>query len=154
MAGPGRPVAGPAADPHLADGSDLAQVDKSPSDRSKDRDGIMVRMIRYPRDDPQRADHGAVPVRIGNLFDPALSPADEWIILDHERWEEERVFDEPKTHQDPRRAPWPAPLRSETPGGVIQESDALSLGHFVIRSLRFAAAATAGLDPDALSLTG
>jgi hypothetical protein len=30
----------------------------------------------------------------------------------------------------------------------------LSLGHFVIRSLMFAAAATAGLDPDALSFTG
>jgi hypothetical protein len=30
----------------------------------------------------------------------------------------------------------------------------LSLGHFVIRSLMFEAAATAGLDPDALSFTG
>ena len=97
----------------LADGSDLAQVDKSPSDRSKDRYGIMVRMIRYPRDDPQRADHAVVPVRIGNLFDPALSPADEWIILDHERWR--NWFDEPKTHQDPRCVPWPAPSGARRP---------------------------------------
>ncbi|HMB02760.1 MAG TPA: IS4 family transposase, partial [Isosphaeraceae bacterium] len=44
-----------------------------------------------------------------------------------------------------------APLRSETPPGVMQEIDALSLGHFVIRSLMFEAAATAGLDPDELS---
>ena len=64
------------------------------------------------------------------------------------------VFDEQKTHQDPRRATKPAQLRSETPAGVIQEVYALSLGHFVIRSLMFEAAATVGLDPDRLSFTG
>ena len=37
---------------------------------------------------------------------------------------------------------------------MIQEIYALSLGHFVIRSLMFEAAATAGLDPDRLSFTG
>ena len=84
----------------------------------------------------------------------ALYPATELIILYHERWEEELVFDEQKTHQDPRRATKPAQLRSETPAGVIQEVYALSLGHFVIRSLMFEAAATAGLDPDRLSFTG
>ena len=45
-------------------------------------------------------------------------------------------------------------LRSETPAGVIQEIYALSLGHFVIRSLMFEAAATVGLDPDRLSFLG
>ena len=84
----------------------------------------------------------------------AIYPATELIILYHERWEEELVFDEQKTHQDPRRATKPAQLRSETPAGVIQEIYALSLGHFVIRSLMFEAAATAGLDPDRLSFTG
>ena len=72
----------------------------------------------------------------------------------HERWEKEQVFDEQKTHQDPRRATKPAQLRSETPAGVIQEIYALSLGHFVIRSLMFEAAATVNLDPDRLSFTG
>ena len=76
------------------------------------------------------------------------------IILYHERWEQELVFDEQKTHQDPRRATKPAQLRSETPAGVIQEIYALSLGHFVIRSLMFEAAATVGLDPDRLSFMG
>ena len=76
------------------------------------------------------------------------------IILYHERWEQELVFDEQKTHQDPRRATKPAQLRSETPAGVIQEIYALSLGHFVIRSLMFEAAATVGLDPDRLSFLG
>ena len=78
----------------------------------------------------------------------------ELIILYHERWEEEQVFDEQKTHQDPRRATKPAQLRSETPAGVIQEIYALSLGHFVIRSLMFRAAETVQLDPDRLSFTG
>jgi hypothetical protein len=45
-------------------------------------------------------------------------------------------------------------VRSETPAGVVQEIYALSLGHFVIRSLMFAAAATVDLDPDRLSFTG
>src|SRR4051794_27774439 len=72
----------------------------------------------------------------------------------NERWEEELVFDEQKTHQDPRRATKPAQLRSETPTGVIQEVYSLSLAHFVIRSLMFEAAATVGLDPDRLSFTG
>ena len=63
-------------------------------------------------------------------------------------------LDKQKTHQDPRRATKPAQLRSETPAGVIQEIYALSLGHFVIRSLMFEAAATVNLDPDRLSFTG
>ena len=76
------------------------------------------------------------------------------IILYHERWEEELTFDEQKTHQDPRRTSKPAQLRSETPAGVIQELYALSLGHFVIRAVTVAAAATVDLDPDRLSFTG
>jgi hypothetical protein len=138
----------------LADGSYLARVYKSPDDRQKDRDGVVVRVIRYTLDDPQRVGHGEVHVLITNLFNEKLHPATGLIILYHERWEEELVFDEQKTHQDPRRATKPAQLRSETPAGVIQEVYALSLGHFVIRSLMFEAAATVGLDPDRLSFTG
>ena len=111
-------------------------------------------MIRYTLDDPQRVGHGEEHVLITNLLDEELYPAMELIILYHERWEEEQVFDEQKTHQDPRRATKPAQLRSETPAGVIQEVYALSLGHFVIRSLMFEAAATVDLDPDRLSFTG
>jgi Insertion element 4 transposase N-terminal/Transposase DDE domain len=138
----------------LADGSYLAKVYKSDYDRKKDRDGVVVRVIRYTLDDPQRVGHGQEHVLITNLFDEEIDPACELIILYHERWEEELTFDEQKTHQDPRRATKPAHLRSETPAGVIQEIYALSLGHFVIRSLMLEAAATAGLDPDELSFTG
>jgi Insertion element 4 transposase N-terminal/Transposase DDE domain len=139
---------------HLSDGSYLAKVYKSPYDREKDRDGVVVRVIRYTLQDPQRVGHGAEHVLITSLLDEKLYPANELIILYHERWEEELVFDEQKTHQDPRRASKPAHLRSETPAGVIQEIYALALGHFVIRSLMFAAAATVDLDPDRLSFTG
>ena len=139
---------------HLSDGSYLAKIYKSSYDRAKDRDGIVVRVIRYTLDDPQRVGHGEEHVLITNLLDDVLYPAHELINLYHERWEEELVFDEQKTHQDPRRATKPAHLRSETPAGVIQEVYALALGHFVIRSLMFEAAATENLDPDRLSFTG
>lgn len=138
----------------LADGSYLARIYPNAYARQTDRDGLLVRVIRYTLDDPQRVGHGKEHILITNLFDDVEFPASELIVLYHERWEEELVFDEQKTHQDPRRATKPAQLRSETPAGVIQEVFALSLGHFVIRSLMFAAAATVGLDPDRLSFTG
>jgi Insertion element 4 transposase N-terminal/Transposase DDE domain len=138
----------------LADGSYLAKIYKNSYNRQKDRDGIMVRVIRYTLDDPQRVGHGEEHVLITNLFDENLYPAMELIPLYHERWEHELVFDEQKTHQDPRRATKPAQLRSETPAGVVQEVYALSLGHFVVRSLMFEAAASVGVDPDRLSFTG
>ena len=139
---------------HLADGSYLAKIYPTPEDRRKDRDGIVVRVIRYTLDDPQRVGHGEVHTLITNLFDEDLYPAKELIILYHERWEQELVYDEQKTHQDPRRATKPAQLRSETPAGVIQEIYALSLGHFVTRSLMFEAAATVGLDTGSAVVPG
>src|SRR6185437_3618496 len=136
---------------YLADGSYLAKIYRTPADRRHERDGIIVRVIRYTLDDPQRVGHGELHILITNLFDEELHPAEELIILYHERWEQELVFDEQKTHQDPRRATRPAHLRSETPAGVIQEVYAISLGHFVTRALMFEAAAAVGLDTDRLS---
>jgi Insertion element 4 transposase N-terminal/Transposase DDE domain len=138
----------------LADGSYIAKIYKSDYDRKKDRNGIEVRVIRYKLDDPQRVGHDEEHVLITNLFEDELYPAMELVPLYHERWEEELVFDEEKTHQDPRRPTKPAHLRSETPTGVFQEVYALSLAHFVTRSLMFEAAATVNLDPDRLSFTG
>ena len=139
---------------NLADGSYLAKIYRSCYDRQIDRDGIVVRVIRYTLDDPQRVGHGETHVLITSLLDAELYPAEELIILYHERWEHELVYDEQKTHHDPRRATKPAQVRSETPAGVIQEIYALSLGHFVIRALMVAAAGTVGLDPDRLSFLG
>lgn len=138
----------------LSDGSYLAKIYRSSHDREKDRHAIIVRVIEYTLDDPQRKGHGERHRLITNLTDAEQFPAMELIELYHERWEEELVFDEQKTHQDPRRAEKPAQLRSETPEGVKQELYALSLAHFVVRSLMFTAAETAQLDPDRLSFTG
>jgi hypothetical protein len=139
---------------HLPDGSYLAKIYPSPYAREKDRNGIVVRVIKYKLDDPQRVGHDEEHTLLTNLLDQKLYPAAELICGYHQRWEHELVFDEQKTHQDPRRATKPTHLRSETPAGVIQETYALSLGHFVVRALMFEAAARKQLDPDRLSFTG
>ena len=72
----------------------------------------------------------------------------------HERWEEEIVFDEQKTHQDPCRAEKTTNLRSETSDGLKQELYALSIGHFVIRAMMLEAAKSIQVDVDRLSFKG
>jgi hypothetical protein len=138
----------------LADGSFVANIYPSSSHRSQDRDGIVVRVIEYALDDPQRTGHGQVHRVMTNLLDAEHYPARELVLLYHERWEEELVFDEQKTHLDPRRAGKPAHFRSQTPVGVEQEVYALSLGHFTIRALMLEAAQTVEQDVDRLSFTG
>jgi hypothetical protein len=132
----------------------LAKIYRNSYDRSKDRNGIVVRVIRYKLDDPQRVGHDEEHVLMTTLLDATLSPAPELISLYHERWEQELTYDEQKTHQDPRRATKPANLRSLTPAGVIQELYALSLAHFVIRATMFDAAEGIANDPERLSFTG
>jgi hypothetical protein len=138
----------------LADGSYLAKIYRNAYDRQKDRNGIVVRVIKYTLDDPQRVGHGEVHTLITTLLDAQDYPAEELILTYHERWEEELTFDEQKTHQDPVRPGKPTNLRSETPRGVVQEIYALSLGHYVTRALIAQAAATDNLDPDRLSFAG
>jgi hypothetical protein len=138
----------------LSDGSYLAKIYPSPYDRTKDRHGIVVRVVEYTLDDPQRTGHGEKHVLLTNLFDHEEFPALELACQYHERWEEELVFDEQKTHLDPRRPGKPAQLRSQTPAGVQQELYAVSLGHFVVRALMLEAAKEDNLDVDRLSFTG
>lgn len=138
----------------LADGSFLAKIYPSSYRRSQDRDGIVVRVIEYTLDDPQRTGHGQPHRLMTNLLDAEQYPAMELVILYHQRWEEELVFDEQKTHLDPRRAGKSAHFRSQTPVGVEQEVYALSLGHFTVRALMLESAQTVDLDVDRLSFTG
>jgi DDE family transposase len=138
----------------LRDGSFLAKIYPSPHDRDLDRDGIVVRVIEYTLNDPGRTGHGETHRLATNLFDHTQVPALELACCYHERWEEELVFDEQKTHQDPRRPSKPTHLRSQTPAGVEQELCALSLGHFVVRALMLEAAQQECLDVDRLSFTG
>lgn len=138
----------------LSDGSYLAKLYRRDWERRKDRDGLLVRVIRYTHHDPQRIGCGQEHVLLTTLLDAVAQPALELVTLYHERWEVELVFDEQKTHQNPWRATKPGDLRSETPRGVLQELYALSLGHFVVRSVMAQAAALEQLDPDRLSFVG
>jgi hypothetical protein len=138
----------------LSDGSYLSQLYRCDGDRVKDRNGQGVRVIRYTLNDPQRVGHGQEHVLLTTLLEATLYPAVELVVLYHERWEIELVFDEQKTHQHGWRATKPADLRSQTPAGVLQELYALSLGHFVVRSLMVESASRQGLDADRLSFVG
>jgi len=104
----------------LSDGSYLAKIYPDADARRKDREGIVVRVIKYKLDDPQRVGHDEEHTLLTNLLDEKLYPAGELICGYHERWEHELVYDEQKTHQDPRRAAKPAHLRSETPAGSFK----------------------------------
>jgi Insertion element 4 transposase N-terminal/Transposase DDE domain len=139
---------------YLCDGSYLAKVYPNHGCRNRDERGILVRVIDYELDDPQRAGHGEWHRQITNVLMPEWLPALEWVCAYHERWEAELVYDEQKTHQDPVRPGKAAHLRSETPEGVSQEVYALSLGHYVTRALMAESAASEGLDPDRLSFVG
>ena len=136
------------------DGSYLAKVYKANWYRQEDKEGILVRVIEYTIDDPQRTGHQEHHVLITNLLEADLFPAEELICEYHERWEIEIVFDEQKTHQDPLRAEKTANFRSKTTDGLRQEIYALSLAHFVVRALMFEAAKEAKLDVDRLSFKG
>jgi hypothetical protein len=138
----------------LADGSHLSQLYPSPHDRTQDRWGQVVRVIRYTHTDPRRVGCGQEHVLLTSLLDAEHYPARELIQLYHERWEIELTFDEQKTHQSPPRVTKPAHLRSATPLGVLQELYALSIGHDVRRTLMSAAAAQAEVDPERLSFLG
>jgi hypothetical protein len=138
----------------LADGSYLAKIYPSNWYRENDRRGIVVRIIEYKLDDPQRTGHDEVHRLMTNLFDASVYPAMELILEYHERWEEEIVFDEQKTHQDPCRAEKTTNMRSETSDGLRQELYALSLGHFVTRAMMLQAAETTKTDVDRLSFKG
>ena len=138
----------------LPDGSFLAKIYPKSYDRVKDRNGIVVRVIEYTLNDPQRTGHGERHRLITNLLDCETYPAIELACEYHQRWEIELVYDEHKTHLDPRRPGKAAHFRSQTPDGVEQELYALSLGHFVVRALMLEAAETDDLDVDELSFTG
>ena len=138
----------------MPDGSFLAKIYPTEWARHRDREGLVIRVIEYTLNDPQRTGHGELHRLATNLFDAGMFPALELVCLYHERWEEELVFDEQKTHQDPRRPTKPTHLRSQTPAGVEQELYALSLGHFVVRALMLEAAQREGVDVDRLSFTG
>lgn len=139
---------------NFADGSFSAKVYPSSWYRKNDKQGILVRVIEYKLDDPQRVGHDEVHRLMTNLQNADEFPAMELVMEYHERWEEEIVFDEQKTHQDPCRAEKTTNYRSETTDGLKQEIYAMSIAHFVTRALMLKAAESAEIDVDRLSFKG
>lgn len=130
----------------LRDGSFLAKLYPSPRHRARDEGGLVVRIIEYTFDDPNRPGSGQTHRLLTTLLDERAHPAKDLIVLYHERWEQELAYDELKTHQRERPV-----LHSQTPGGVVQELYGLLLGHFVIRKLMCDAAEQADVAPRELS---
>jgi hypothetical protein len=133
----------------LDDGSCLAKLYKTAHDREKDKNGIVVRVIEYTLNAPDRPSEGGTQRLVTTLLDAQAHPALELVELYHQRWEEELSTDELKTHQKER-----ATLRSQTPLGVVQEIEGLMLAHYCVRAVMFEAARDRGLDPRRLSFTG
>jgi hypothetical protein len=129
----------------LADGSYLSKVYARESDRRRDHDGLVVRVIEYELEGVP----GAEPLYrlITTVLDPKRAPARELAALYHERWEIETAFDELKTHLRGSQII----LRSKTPELVRQEFYGLLMTHYAIRGLMHEAALKADQDPDRLS---
>jgi hypothetical protein len=129
----------------LADGSYLSRIYASTSDRRKERNGIVVRVIDYRlKNVPGSEERYRL---ITTILDPQQGPARELAALYHERWEIETALDELKTHLRGAQIV----LRSKTPELVQQEFFGLLMAHFAIRGLMHEAALKADEDPDRLS---
>jgi hypothetical protein len=131
----------------LPDGSYLCEL--RPGHGERRGEAVLVRVIEYTHDDPNRPGCGELHRLMTTILDPAELPAAEAPLVYHERWEIELVYDELKTHLSGR----PLLVRSKAPAGVVQEVYGLMLAHYVIRSVMHEAAMAEGLDPDRLSFT-
>lgn len=126
----------------LHDGTSLVQL------RTRDPQPAIppLRLIRYTLDDPARPGYRREYRLLTSLLDPHDFPAEDLILLYHQRWEFELLLDEVVTHQRPHH-----PLRSHKPVGIIQELYALFLAHYLLRALMVEAAASVDLPPTRLS---
>jgi Transposase DDE domain/Insertion element 4 transposase N-terminal len=128
------------------DGTWLAEFRPS-GNAGRHAEPLIIRVIDYSIDDG-RGDVG--PYRLfTTLIDPVEAPAAELAFAYAQRWEIELAFDELKTHQRGSKAV----LRSKSPALVEQEIWGHLCCHYAIRTLMFAAAHDADVDPDRVSFT-
>ena len=78
------------------DGSYLAVIYPSDKDRRHRTNGLVVRVIEYTLDEPNRTGHGERHRLVTTLLDATTSPAKELVVLYHQRWEIEIGNDELK----------------------------------------------------------
>ena len=131
----------------LADGSFLARVYPSCRARRRREQPVIVRVISYTFRDPNRPGHGQRHRLVTTLLDPQEYPAQELVVLYHQRWEIEIDNDELTTHQLNR----PVELRSGKPVNIVQEIYGIYLAHNAIRALMYEAALQVDIDPRTLS---
>jgi len=123
----------------------LATIYPTGRDRRHRTNGLIVRVIEYTFDDPNRPGHGERHWVVTTLLDADMFPAAEVVVLYHERWEIGN--DELKTHQLHRLVH----LRSRTPCGILQEVYGILLAYNAVRFLMHQAALSVDLDPRRLS---
>lgn len=131
----------------LRDGSFLATIYPSTQDQRHQTRGLVVRVIEYTLNEPNRTGHGERHRLVTTLQDEHSYPAEELVVLYHERWEIEIGNDELKTHQLDRHVH----LRSRTPCGVLQEIYGVLLAYNAVRYLMHEAALAVDIDPRRLS---
>jgi hypothetical protein len=83
-------------DKRFPDGSYLSRIYPTTSDRRKERNAVVVRVIDYRLDKVPDAE--PLYRLITTILDHKLAPAQELAALYHERWEIENSLDELKTH--------------------------------------------------------
>src|SRR5215208_6559279 len=127
---PGPPVA------TLSDGTQLVWVRPSEYERRKRGERVLVRLVCYTLEDPNRPGHHIEHRLITSLVDPERAAAKELVVAYHSRWEFELAVDEIKSHQ---RAPR-TPVRSKKAVGVVQEIYGLLIAHYVVRAVMVEAA--------------
>jgi hypothetical protein len=128
----------------LDDGSWLAELRRNNTKLNTEH--VVVRVVDYDVDDGRNVEAG--PFRLfTTLLDPAEVSATELAAAYAQRWEIESSFDELKTYQRGARTV----LRSKSPDLVKQEIWGHLCCHYAIRTLMFAAAHEAALDPDRVS---
>ena len=128
----------------LPDGSWLAELRRSNTKLNTEH--VVIRVVDYDVDDGRNVEAG--PFRLfTTLLDPTEVSATELAATYAQRWEIESAFDELKTHQRGARTV----LRSKSPELVKQEIWGHLCCHYAIRTLMFAAAHEAAVDPDRVS---
>ncbi len=133
----------------LSDGSYLAYLSAQDTPGNHHGSSLLVRIIEYTIDDPNRVGHQEIHRLVTTLLNPRTIAADLLIQTSHERWEIELSIDEIDTHQRLCQRT----LRSQTPEGILQELYGVLLGYYAVRTLMLQSATSQELDCDRLSFT-
>lgn len=130
----------------LADGSFLSEIRPRRCQKNRGKLPIVVRVIVYELRHGNKTIEGRI---VTSLLTLADGTARELVELYQRRWEQESAFKEVKSELAGRVTH----LRGQTPAIVMQELDALLLGHYVVRSMILQAARKAGVPPIEISFT-